>query len=190
MSNRFGRNQKRRMRAELAALQAEVDEKSLYISQLNQAMLMDRALLRQQSDTISRLRDALAEIADEIGHQSALLGVKVKPYHVFTDGTRLQRPERPPIDVRALLDTQQDMYRTVKTDVMRLLRVSAVADRMKGQIHLQVELADGAIGYAISEGAIRNLTPQFLERTVAPEIARGLVDALRKHKQQDRRAWW
>lgn len=190
MSRRFGRNQKRRMRAEQSALQAEVDEKSLYISQLNQAMLMDRALLRKQHIDISNLRDALAEIAEEIGDQSALLGVKVRPYHVFTDGTRLPLHEKPPVSVRALLDTQQDMYRTVTTAVMRMLSVRAVADRMKGQIHLQVELADGAIGYAISEGAIRDMTPQFLERTVAPEIARGLVDALRKHKQQDRRAWW
>ena len=70
-------------------------------------------------------------------------------------------------------------YEKLTYEVLRLLNMEAVRDRMSGHLHFHVELAGKGVTYGISERAIRDLTPEFLERRIAPEIAKLLVRYLK-----------
>lgn len=168
MSKRYGRNQKRRHRAELASAQA-------MISSLENSRAMDQGLLQHQSWKMADLRAHLCEIAQEVGRQSALVGVETCLGGGF-DGMRMTLP--PPMPTTPITSSPC-AYEKLTFEVLRLLDVEAVRDRMRGHLHFHVELAGKGVTYGITESAIRDLTPEFLERRLAPEIAKLLVQQLK-----------
>lgn len=179
MSRRYGRNQKRRHRAELAAVQATLAEAQQRIANLMAIQSMDRGLISHQSECLADLRAQLRTIAQEIGHQSALLGEKTFLSHGF-DGMRMMEPWKPLEPMGVIDPATASQWVKIATEVIRLLNVNVVRTRFYGHIHFDVDLAGEGVAYGISESAIRDLTPGFLERRIAPEIARRLVERLKK----------
>lgn len=172
MSRRFGRNQKRRMRAELA-------ERQERITALEEVMRMDRGLLEWQGRKMQELRDQLSDIASEVVHQSALVGVEHHLPHGF-DGMRLV-PLMPPGEYsraelwdKATVSTEKITYET-----LRLLDVKAVRDRFNGQLHCYVDLAGKTSAYGITESTIRGMSLEALTRRIVPELARHLLEQLK-----------
>lgn len=178
MSRRYGRNQKRRHRAELAAVQATLAEAQQRIANLMAIKSMDRGLISHQSECLADLRAQLRTIAQEIGHQSALLGEKTFLSHGF-DGMRME-PWKPLGPMGVIDPATASQWANITTEVIRLLNVNVVRTHFGGHIHFDVDLAGEGVAYGISESAIRDLTPGFLERRIAPEIARRLVERLKK----------
>lgn len=168
MSRRYGRNQKRRHRAEIASAQS-------MIASLANSRAMDQGLLQYQSWKISDLRAQLCAIAQEVGHQSALVGVESFLAGGF-DGIRMTPA---PLLLAKPITGVPSAYEKLTYEVLRLLNMEAVRDRMSGHLHFHVELAGKGVTYGISESAIRDLTPEFLERRIAPEIAKLLVRYLK-----------
>lgn len=168
MSKRYGRNQRRRHRAEIASAQS-------MIASLVNSRAMDQGLLQNQSWKLSDLRDQLCDIAQEVGRQSALVGVETFLGGGY-DGMRITPV---PLSLTNPIASSPSAYEKLTFEVLRLLNVEAVRDRMRGHLHFHVELAGKGVTYGISESAIRDLTPEFLERRLAPEIAKLLVRQLK-----------
>lgn len=157
MSRRFGRNQRRRARAEIAQLEQKVAD-------LSSAMEMDRALLRQQTQKIGALRGQLENVARIMG--TNFIGLEPK----LLDFSRSIRsdPFRYPVDGGDVL-----------VHVMKS-RVTVCRDRPDYMIHFRVDLASEAAGYAISECALRDAPEDYIVRLISEEIAHTLVRELRK----------
>lgn len=177
MSRRYGRNQKRRHRAELAAVQATLAEAQQRIANLMAIQSMDRGLISHQSEHLADLRAQICTIAQEVGHQSVLLGEKTFLSNGF-DSMRME-PWKPLESVSDFAPRAVSQWIKINTEVIRLLNVDIVREHFRGQIHFDVDLAGKGVAYGISESAIRDLTPEFLERRIAPEIAKLLVRYLK-----------
>lgn len=155
MSRRFGRNQRRRMREQVASLQG--------------AMEMDRGLLRHQSWQLDALRNEISRAKRMVGHHSALF----EP-----ESMRLSGPKRgaiesyvsPPMDFAAVSDLRADSLTTTRIplDVM-LTRVD------EGELdmcqHVRVQFGDGIWGYAISRAAMLRMPRRDLVEIVSKELA-------------------
>lgn len=179
MSRRFGRNQKRRMRAELAEKQSCIAAKQDRIDALEEAMRMDRGLLAHQSQKLQTLRDQLDDIASEVAHQSALLGVDTHLTDGF-DGMRIVPMPLELLSLQSFLNLADEKTTDrITVETIRLLNVKAVRDRFNGQLHCYVDLAGEGSAYGITESAIRNMSLESLTMRIAPEIARHLLEKLK-----------
>lgn len=169
MSRRYGRNQKRRHREEVA--------------RLNQGYLMAAGLstklgidLRAANDTISKMVDIIGAVCN---HSVALAPKKVignaerKHYRVgaheavefreITGGDRYSfAPSFRSIDLYALevfLESRRETFQAA--------------------VHLDYSAGRSSV-YMISEEALRALPREALLHRLAPDIGRGLIDYLRK----------
>lgn len=170
MSRRFGRNQKRRMRAEVAAANAE--------TALHAAVARDNAAQRAAAqDQAAELRQELIDIGLRLGRYAIAAGVP----HKF-DADWLERghgwfrmhvpqpyPSVPSYGAVAPTTIQ------VSYEIMRLLEIESVRAPMSRDLHCRVAFDRHAIGYAMSDHALRNMTAKEIERHIAPQIARMLA---------------
>lgn len=178
MSRRFGRNQRRRMREELAS-------KDTRVAQLDSGLAMSNGLLRKTSQDISMLRDAIKGISQRVGHM-AMLECEAEPFEGANLDYRRMRKfylEVPKMyDVRsyepAMIDTMSALH--VAREVMHVLDVDTLRDRMSQQLHCRVYFDGHEIGYSMSEQAIRGYGAEALARKIAPEIARALAEKIKR----------
>ncbi len=157
MSRRYGRNQKRRARAEIAKLEQRTTE-------LQTGMEMDRALLQSQGAKLSAQDARLKFVAkvlgtDFIGLEPALWKFKDK-----------HRPDY----FRAHVNDGDVMRHTMRT------QITSACDRPDYMVHFRVELAGEPVGYAISECALRDGPEDYIVRRISDEMAQLLVGELRK----------
>lgn len=166
MSKRFGRNRRRRMREALAAEQARGQK-------LEAARLMDAGLLERQRERLDFLHEFLDFVAREVGRDSIFAG---EPRHLGGGHDRMRVSTYQPIPSR--WNSPVPQLQAITSEVLRLLEVDAIRDRMANQVHVRVGLADGRVGYAISEKALASLKPGDLERLLLPQVARDITRAL------------
>lgn len=162
MSKRFGRNQKR-------ALRAKVD-------QFAEAHEMDRALLSRQRQQIDTLNAAIKTVAIELGdHFFALPPVQRAVDRIF-DTYRL--PKQIPAAALRFLEGEE-LCHLVEHAVYELSMVTASAarDKITGSVHIMLKTPDGRTGYAVSMSAWesirrdkRRMAQQFLPM-IADEMA-------------------
>lgn len=169
MSRRFGRNQRRRAREELAVQVARV-------AQLTESMGMDRELLKKQAAHLREAVDYAGEVAEMVGREAVIAGAPTKLNGEVFDGMRFA-PLAPPQFASFAVDMP---VQYIRSETLRLLKMETVADRMRGQVHFRVTLADKVAGYTISESALQRMSEGEIERRVTPEIARFLVRAIKR----------
>jgi len=164
MSRRYGRNQKRRARAEIAKLEQRTAE-------LQTGMAMDRALLRSQTEKLNAQATRLKFVATVLG--TDFIGLEPALWE-FRDKHR------------------QDFFRARVKDgdvMMHTMRTHIITDpfRPDYMVHFRVQLAGEAVGYAISECALRDGPEDYIVRHISDEMARLLIGELRKKFGRSRR---
>lgn len=179
MSRRFGRNQRRRAREALAA-----SEQS--ISDLETAMTLDRALLRDQGRRLREYEYFQRDVVDLVGREAVIAGEPTTLDLKWDerDGDRIHHAPYQPLTMARIIDRSwQDSY-AVRDEVLRLLQVETVAEPMRQQVHARVTLADERVGYAISESALQRLSRDQIRKAIGEPMLRMLVDALMKRRQR------
>jgi hypothetical protein len=167
MSKRFGRNQRRRMREQVAGLE--------------QAVQMDRALLQRQ-------RGELHELSEEIRDAKAIVGaysVVLEPDRLRVNGPPRDVVELPlpllPNDEFVLADDDSAPPSYVEERVPLSVMLARVdEDQMKRAVHVRVEFAGGQWGYGMSQQAMAKLPARQLTKTIARELARVIAPEIRK----------
>ena len=150
MSRRYGRNQKRRARAEIAQLEQRTAEL--------------QAGMRSQTWEISRQQSQLNDVARIMG--TNFIGLHPALWK-FSD-------RHQPDYFRCRVNDGD-----VQMHVMRT-HIASAPDRPDYMVHFRVELAGEPVGYAISECALRNGPEDYVVRCIAEEMARLLMAELRK----------
>lgn len=186
MSARFGRNKRRAAREALAATQVQLNE----TAQALRATQSKRATAEMQAERAEReakdaKRDALQQkryfdaIVSMVARESMLAG---EPSVLHNAGTwdYLERGDRinmiplePMPSLERLMGQSIDSM-TVTYEVLRLMQVSKVYDRLRGVIHAKIHLADHTVGYAISEKALRTMSANELYSYLLPEVSEKL----------------
>lgn len=165
MSKRFGRNQKRRMREQIA--------------QLEQSVEMDRALLTRQSRKIGDYESFVQIVGEAVGREAVISG---KPTLLKIGGGSRHEfqmiPRQPPLSLECL-DSGFEDTAAIRVEIMRLLNVKAIRDSLSRQMHVRVQFADGNVGYAMSDCAIDRMSEEELIRVIVPEISRLLMRQLK-----------
>jgi len=186
MSARFGRNKRRRAREAIEALAQHGKKLERRKEQLEVALEMDRALLRDQG---SRLQEALDEIAraKEIAGPYSILfkpeAIKTgqrRPrdtregrYHVYDPGPMTRGPITGPSDNEAR------MLSTVQSMPLDVFLTSVEGDIMTRKCHAMLHYLDGTSAYGISTTALMNETPEGVARILRdqlPYMVRQLYD--------------
>lgn len=163
MSRRYGRNQKRRARAQIAALTERSRE--LYAGQI------------EAQRTIHGLSTTVAAKDAELTHVAKVLGV-----HFIGLKPKLREFEARMRD--------EFRFRVTGGDVtMHLLRANIVSEpsRPDCMVHFRARLAEEEVGYAISECALRDGPEDYIVRQISDEMGRLLMGELRMKFGRSRR---
>lgn len=157
MSKRFGRNQKRAMREEIAKEKerASLSERHLKASISNQAPI----------------REALNRVASVLGKH--FYGLPPVQMHIGA----IQKSYRMPRIQDAAVFAETGLMSSLinyAIDELSVMSCSAARDEMRGTVHLRFETPAGHFGYGISEAAFRRTTAPEIEHEIAPMIAREL----------------
>lgn len=171
MSKRFGRNQKRRMRDELAGLREAYQRESALVS-------WQGAKLRQTEDTVRGMIEAIESVC----RHSSILPPKI--FHggpVVPPRFRVRsRHPFPALDYFAGNSEIRSPLSGASVDLYALrLFVEKHYQDFTLSVHLQYEGKDGA-AYMISERALKSMPEEELIKRFAPRIAKELVWYLRK----------
>lgn len=187
MSKRFGRNQRRRARQQVAELQSRVDG-------LTAARVMDAGLMADIKGREREHREALAYIVDAIAHHcrnSALL----PPEHFVVDAEvirgggaiRIELQQRrsfgPPTD-QADRTCNLDPFRTLDLHQIKVT-VEAGADDLSRAAHAYV-CSDhwGDVAYCVSDAAMQHRMHPSERRKLAHEISERLLDQFERRVQE------
>ena len=159
MSKRFGRNQKRRMRQELASL--------------------DKLRTRDQQ-AIDNLRTRVEDHRRFLEYALELVGpdsiLNPEPRMVETSGygdqTRI-------LVYRAPLNIWHDhAVAKVESTLVRALNTSIVRSALRPAMHFRARLRGGEVAYALTDEAIATMSTRQLEAVLHQHIARQLAHQL------------
>lgn len=182
MSRRFGRNQRRQLREDLAGAQAAV------MAAANGQLRAQMAVTEKERE-ISYLRQMLSDVQQRAG-KYALVGAEPRAWEHrnldLTDEHNFHMSAKPSLRPTSYSDCR-DMRQTVKVhdDLMAIMSLElregmSVQEHLAKEMHCRLYFDKLAIGYAISHSAIRNQSREEFVRRVAPEIAFFLEKELRK----------
>lgn len=158
MSRRYGRNQKRRAREEIARLEQER-------ARLNEAYRRDVPFLER---ALAEKRDALAAVADALGPAFVGLPLNELMLRIFDTADMEHAPDSFPI-----MPPGGDARLT-----MQVLNIQSSEDRVQDMVHVRVRLAGVQSAYALSNASIRRLPGRVLAKNIAEELAAHLVREL------------
>lgn len=174
MSKRFGRNQKRRMREELASL-------NLSMSALYRMREMDVALMERQRNTIQATDDVLKRVEKLLGKHTALLppkSISTSGGH-RTDGLFEMRAEAYAFSPPGEPGNDLAFSRTAT-----ISRLHYVLSRLKKDelpdfgVHVVVDFADRKAAYAATRSAIDHMDKRALTQYISESIASHIVNEL------------
>lgn len=167
MGKRFGRNQKRRMREQVANLQ--------------EALERDGSLLHHVSEKKRELEEVLCRARSILGNHVALPPELIGD-HPYPLGGDFYADVPAPMPLMPCAD-QQPAIESIHIQIARMHELlswiedgRATADGLA--IHFCVQLDSGKAAYAISRRAIERLSAAELQRTIAPQIALELAGHL------------
>lgn len=160
MSKRFGRNQRRRMRAE--------------VENLKQAMQMDRALLRRQRSTIERQAEVITRVSDILGEHFAGLEPKDMQVNEIRD---IPMPVRRGAEIFAFTNGP------IEGLAEQLVMLESIApeigvDPLQQRMHVYLRTRRGDVAYGITEEAMMSMPRQHLVKHIAVMTASYLVEKL------------
>lgn len=174
MSKRFGRNQRRRAREAIAALEAKA-------ANLEEAYRRETGLMRDISRRLQDANDHARAVAEIVGSNAIAAGEPITLQYQCMKNARDFRLAVPPMRAEySLMTTQSASMEFIMDETMHLLQCDAVASLTSHEMHCYVQLANGSIGYAISGAALMQRDNRELIELIVPKIARGLVEAIKK----------
>lgn len=171
MSKRFGRNQKRRMRADLALAQTKI------------TILTDNVQAHQRNASVQqdRVRSIIREI-ERICEYSSALPPKVHEARK-KDTYRVGIRPKPKPNLAAL--TMQDCITSVPDDFMQTVDCHLLEiyleqniEAMQLAVHLNCTTGKHS-AYMISEAALKSISEEELVKNLMPDVVRQLIIHLR-----------
>lgn len=177
MSRRFGRNQRRRMREELAKSEAVACDAIAVAARRGKHA-------ENLASEAAELRAMIEDIAGRVGCYAITAG---EPCNFDADWLergqgRFQMSAQPAMASIASFGSAMDATMAIHDETMRLLEVEAVRAPMSRDMHCRVTFDKHVIGYAMSDHALHNMTAREIERRIAPEIARLMAHELKVKK--------
>lgn len=178
MTQRFGRNQRRRAREALAAKTAEAER-------LMAANTMNLALLRDVSKKCDAYRDTLTEARYVLGNHYALPPADIGA-HPYPNGGDFDIMPRQPMSLASLMDLDCDATATMNIARMHELLVKVEKLDHSDQVHGMARIAGREAVYCISRGALNSMRDhpedmaRLLAREIAPQMATQLAGAICK----------
>jgi uncharacterized coiled-coil protein SlyX len=176
MSRRFGRNQKRRMRAAMA-------EQAQSIENLNTAIAMDRGLLERQGQNLDELRGWLSDIAERLGHYAIVTGNAERFEAEWLERRghfQMQTPSSFDLSrALSLAIASPDSFIAYR-QMMDILDLEVVADEMRQDMHCKVYFGDHRLGYAMSHHAIQHIPRRELIRRISEQLSLMLEQQLKE----------
>lgn len=165
MARRFGRNRRRKMREQLAAL--------------DQALQMDRELLRYATEELGTARKIINDARSIAGRASVLF-----PAQRFTrdcdlhegDSFRVQTFE--PFRLQDAGASAVLAEQRAQTQTLPQLLSSIDMDRFRQCVHYRVEYANRRVAYAVDERTLYLLPKYQRQQAVTQEIAAQLAAEL------------
>lgn len=161
MSKRFGRNQKRRMRAEIQQLQYEKSV-SDRISEANHSMI------RQQAAVI-------IQVGDILGFHFAGLPAKEMPAEFSGDVIKFPAMRRT-TSFSSLSEQASDLQSML--DVFELIKPEISIDKLNRKVHVYLRNKRGDVAYGLTEEAMRGIPKRHLAEQTAKMTADYLVERL------------
>jgi hypothetical protein len=176
MSRRFGRNQKRRMREELAAADGEVLRLAGEARGLRYDLGSARGSAEQAQHEVHELRRMIDDIARAVGDQCVLLRVPQKLVldfgHVIGPSFHydIQRPMPQLASYGEMTATNIACHRY--NEIMNVLECDVLLDHLSRQVHVEVSVGPyGMKRYAISNSALRYMSARSLASSIAQPLA-------------------
>lgn len=182
MANRFGRQQKRKMRA--ALLTADMANTGLKnrIAELENSLSMHHHLLDQQSQKVKKLQDEIDRAKRIIGHHSTLF----EPTNLDVGQT-----ERGFINIPVRKDFAEGLpfgdsmiSRNYMFATLDILLSDTRVNYPDFGYHCMVNFGGKRWGYAANNTAIQVMTRNELVQLMANSLAGQIVDDLRKNVQR------
>lgn len=156
MSRRYGRNQKRRAREEIARLQSEA-------ARWEEGYRRDVPMLER---ALAEKRDALAVVTEVLGPDFIGLPLNELMLGIFDRYTMDDMPDS--FRMQATGDPTMAMR-------MQVMEVGVDDNRMQACTHVRVRLAGSASAIAFSDAALRRTPAHFLAREIGQELACHIV---------------
>jgi len=164
MANRFGRNQRRKMRER--------------IGNLEEAIFMDRALQKRQRAMIDDLAQELANARRITNNLAVIFEASDRPM-------QLSGPARREIQVMKQLQLKPSSidswgeHAGVEQLPLPVMVAELDQDKLAGAIHTRVRFGDGQWGYAVSELAIQAMPFDVLVERLTKELAHQIAHDLK-----------
>lgn len=175
MAKRFGRNQRRRAREQIAALTNQSED-------LRKALALNQGLLREVSARKETLTKVIAEARKVLGDSVALPPLPLATPYPLRQGESsfMAQPASPPLS--DFIHETGAMSAVLLAERMHVLVAEVSSDHLRKQgMHCLVRLHDGHFGYAISENALHHISPEMLTERLAPQVADRLTRVLVAH---------
>jgi hypothetical protein len=168
VSRRFGRNQRRRARDEVA--------------RLGQALSMESGLREHIASERDKLRFDLNEARRMLPAMSLALPPGVMQLRQSAQD-RLEVQVFPPVS-RDMCAAGTSVRDTIRVLPLRVMLAHCDRDQFAGMLHVRVRFADGQVAYAVTDESLRALgrhedVAQFLAREMAPVLAQAISKELR-----------
>lgn len=179
MSNRFGRNQKRRMREELAAVRKSEDIHIKVAALMGPRILQLEGTIRSYQEIVSLTGQVLGSYFASLPENTLQIARK-KGHDIIGWLQHWPQPSAPSREPSELNRCVESTVKAIKMIEMALLEGAAWAEEARNIIHLRYYFADGQSAYSVSRQALKHLPKDHLKTTVAKECADLLVSELSK----------
>lgn len=170
MGKRYGRNQKRRAREEIAGLKKERDHHKREALSCNSRMC---ALIEFER-----------RVCNIVGELSVAHAVPIRLQRNRAGDFQAGTIEKMPFDCANSCESHglnsAITFRT-RSETLRTLEVRAeVREDLSRMLHAEVEIGGWKAGFAISDAALHKMPRDMLIEDLSRQISRQLVDAIRK----------
>lgn len=167
MSRRFGRNQKRAMRAKIAGLESLNEQQSKKISDLH--------------DDINQANTVIERTAQVLGDHFATLPVQTRVVKEMQSSFQVSifQPNRS-------YSIQGAVMHALSAMEIYVYQASLHVDELRSMIHFRYASESGQVGYGLSQQAWSRLREgqlqEMIEKQIAPEMARLLARGRNKRQ--------
>lgn len=180
MSKRFGRNQKRRLKQQLALASAQVQASEFSIQKLQE-------IRKRQLNEIYSLKGQLDQVAHILGHYFAGFQeppTEKAPFSSDTAHYKMAIPSGMIYEVRPFDPTNADeplnhTETPIQMNAMLAKLTPAQTGELRAKVHCRIEYRDGVWAYGISEEALR-LPREVLARNIAREMSIVIANELQR----------
>jgi hypothetical protein len=186
MSRRYGRNQKRRHREQIASLSSDalVLTNACSTSVAKHAFALNKC--KQLQATIEQLQAAIDHAIGTLGegHIACPPAEREMPGQWIQSGIPMQLIPRPSLPDLLAISPDLDATDTVRVHILHRLLVNVDTSAWSDSFHAHATLHGRRVGYSMSKQSIEVLSCDQLSRLltteIAPDLAKGLAKALKR----------